>query len=139
MKNQPTAMVAWAQALFITEFMYGILIPLEKTTLLLLYLRIFSIHRWFRWTTYGMIAYIWAWGISESIVAVAQCAPVEFQWNKQIEGTCIDQLAYYRWVSVPNVIHDVFMLIVVAPVVWKLKIELRKKIALCSIFLIGSV
>ena len=132
-------MMAWAQALFVTEFLYGILIPFEKTSILLLYLRLFRVHRWFRYTSYGLIAYIWAWGISESIVAVVQCMPVEFQWNKSIEGTCIDQLAYFRWVSVPNVIHDVVMLIVPVPIVWNLQIGLRQKFALSTIFAIGSL
>lgn len=132
-------MKPWAQSLFITEFVYGLLIPTEKTSILLLYLRLFNIHHWFRYTTYAMIAYIWAWGVSESIVAVAQCKPVAYQWNKQLDGTCIDQLAYFRWVSVPNVIHDLAMLILPVPVVWQLQIPGRQRLALLALFLFGSM
>ncbi|KAI1166563.1 hypothetical protein F5B18DRAFT_648628 [Nemania serpens] len=139
LKYQPHALTSWAQTLFVTELLYGLVFPVEKTTILLLYLRLFRVHRWFRTTTYFLIAYIWLWGISEVIVAIAQCRPVSFQWDKTIQGQCIDQLAYYRWVSVPNVIHDVVMLILPLPVVWILKVDLRQKLALSAVFLIGSI
>ncbi|KAI2640772.1 hypothetical protein GGS26DRAFT_599741 [Hypomontagnella submonticulosa] len=139
LKFMPEAMISWAQTLFVTELMYGILFPLEKTSILLLYLRFFQIHRWFRFTTYVLIAYIWMWGVSEVLVAIFQCNPVAYQWDRTISGTCIDQLGYYRWVSVPNVVHDVAMLILPAPVVWKLQIGLRQKLALTGVFLIGSI
>ncbi|KAI3317895.1 hypothetical protein HD806DRAFT_355400 [Xylariaceae sp. AK1471] len=136
---EPHALMSWAQTLFVTEVIYGIVFPIEKTTILLLYLRLFRIHRWFRFTTYFLIAYIWLWGISEVLVAIFQCQPIAYQWNKALDGSCIDQLGYYRWVSVPNVVHDVFMLIIPIPVVWNLQVELRQKLALTFVFLIGSI
>lgn len=137
--HEPQAMKAWAQALFVTEFLYGLLIPLVKSSILLLYLRLFRIHHWFRYTTYCLLAYIWLWGISESLVSIFQCKPIAYQWNKSLNGKCINQLSYYRWVSVPNVIHDVVMLLVPAPVVWKLKIDIRQKLALSAVFFVGSM
>ncbi|KAI1073844.1 hypothetical protein F5B20DRAFT_478444 [Whalleya microplaca] len=134
---EPESTVIWAQTLFVTEILYGLIFPLEKTSILLLYLRIFSVYRWFRLGTYALIAYIWVWGITEMFLGIFQCRPIAFQWDKTIAGTCIDQLAYYRWVSVPNVIHDVAMIIVPAPMIWRLKIATRKKIALTGVFLLA--
>ncbi|KAI1142681.1 hypothetical protein F5Y05DRAFT_126815 [Hypoxylon sp. FL0543] len=136
---EPEAFVAWAKTLFVVEVFYGVLFPLEKTSILLLYLRLFHVHRWFRFTTLVLIAYIWLWGISELLVAIFQCKPIRYQWDKSIEGHCIDQLSYYRWVSVPNIIHDIAMLVLPAPVVWKLQVRLRQKLALSCVFLIGSI
>ncbi|KAI0547683.1 hypothetical protein F4679DRAFT_574700 [Xylaria curta] len=102
-----------------------------KTTILLLYLRLFRIHRWFRITTHLLITYIWLWGISEVIVALSQCIPIAYQWDKT--------LGDYRWVSVPNVIHDAAMLILPLPMVWSLQIDLRQKLALSGVFLIDSM
>ncbi|KAI0478020.1 hypothetical protein F4859DRAFT_520913 [Xylaria cf. heliscus] len=79
LKYRPHAFVSWAQTLFVTELLYGLVFPIEKTTILLLYLRLFRIHRWFRVTTYLLIAYIWLWGISEVIVAISQCIPIAYQ------------------------------------------------------------
>ncbi|KAI1419682.1 hypothetical protein F5Y12DRAFT_793006 [Xylaria sp. FL1777] len=136
---EPHGLVSWAQTLFVTELLYGLVFPIEKTTILLLYLRLFRIHRWFRITTYVLIAYIWLWGISEVIVAISQCTPIAYQWDKSLHGHCIDQLAYYRWVSVPNVIHDVVMLILPLPIIWTLQMDVRQKLALSGVFLIGSI
>jgi hypothetical protein len=132
-------MTAWAQTLFVTELIYGIIMALEKTAILLLYLRVFQIHRWFRITTKVLIVFIWLWGISESLVAIFQCRPVAFQWNKKISGTCINQLAYYRWVRVPNAAHDIVMLVLPLPVIWKLRMATRQKVALVAVFLCGSM
>ncbi|KAI0197609.1 hypothetical protein F4808DRAFT_438687 [Astrocystis sublimbata] len=139
LKYEPAAFPRWAQTLFATELLYGLEFPIVKTTILLLYLRLFRIHRWFRLTTYVLIAYIWLWGISELTTTSVQCTPVAYQWDKTIDGRCIDQLTYYRWISVPNVIHDVAMLILPLPMVWNLQIELRQKLALSAVFLIGSI
>ncbi|KAI1293196.1 hypothetical protein F5Y03DRAFT_411326 [Xylaria venustula] len=139
LKYEPHGLESWAQTLFVTELLYGLVFPIEKTTILLLYLRLFHVHRWFRITTYILIAYIWLWGISEVIVAIAQCIPIAYQWDKSLDGHCINQLAYYRWVSVPNVIHDVVMLVLPLPMVWSLQIDLRQKVALSGVFLIGSI
>ncbi|KAF2799237.1 hypothetical protein K505DRAFT_266182 [Melanomma pulvis-pyrius CBS 109.77] len=136
---EPKAIVSWAQTLFVTELIYGLLMALEKTAILLLYLRLFQIHRWVRLTTYALITFIWMWGIIESLVAIFQCKPVAFQWNKNLEGTCIDQIAYYRYVRVPNVVHDIVMLVLPMPVVWKMQIAVRQKLALICIFSLGSI
>ncbi|CAJ2509530.1 Uu.00g145560.m01.CDS01 [Anthostomella pinea] len=135
----PNGMTRWAETLLATEVIYGVVIPLEKTSILLLYLRLFHIHRWFRVTTYVLIAYIWMWASSEILVAIFQCSPVALQWDKSLKGVCIDQLQYYRWISVPNVIHDLVMLAVPMPVVWKLQVSIRQKVALIFVFLVGSI
>ena len=139
LKYEPQALVKWAQTLLVLELLYGPLIALEKTSILLLYRRIFSVHRWFRFTTDALIVYIWMWATSEFLVAIFQCQPIAYQWDKSIPGDCINQLAYFRWISVPNVIHDVVMLAMPAPMIWKLQIGLRQKLALGTVFLIGSM
>ncbi len=79
------------------------------------------------------------WATSSSSPPYAQCQPVAFQWDKTINGICINQLAYFRWISVPNVMHDVFMLVLPAPMIWKIQIGIRQKLALSIVFLIGSM
>lgn len=132
-------MVQWAQTLFVTEFIYGIVIATEKTAILILYHRIFQIQRWFRYLVYAMIAYIWAWAISELLVAIFQCHPIAYQWDTTIDGRCINRLAFYRWISIPNLVHDVALLVIPAPMVWKLQISKQQKMALSLVFLLASL
>ncbi|OTB02098.1 hypothetical protein M426DRAFT_62784 [Hypoxylon sp. CI-4A] len=140
---EPQALISWALSIFVTGILYSLLFPIEKTAILLLYLRLFHIHHWFRLTTYFLIAYIWVWGIVELFVYTFLCKPVSYQWNQwyqpPVQGTCFNQVSYFRWISVPNVIHDIVMLFLPAPIVWNLKIELRKKLALSCVFLVGSI
>lgn len=136
---EPYALVSWAQTLFVTELLYGLLFPIVKTAILWLYLRLFHIHTWFRVAANILIAYIWLWAISGISVALAQCRPLAHAWDMSVGGRCIDQLSYYRWISVPNVIHDVVMLVLPLPVVWTLQIGLRQKLALSAVFFIGSM
>jgi len=121
------------------EVLYGIAMPLEKTAILLLYLRLFSVHRWFQLTNYVLIITIWLWGISKLFIAIFQCKPIAFQWDKTIQGTCINQIDYYRWIRLPNLIHDVVILVLPIPVIWRLRIAIHQKIALMSIFALGSL
>jgi hypothetical protein len=139
LQYEPQAMESWALTLFVTELIYGILVPLEKTAILLLYLRLFRINAWFRITSYILLITVWMWGTSEFLIAIFQCKPIPYQWDKTIEGSCIDQISWYRWVRVPNAIHDVAMLVAPIPVVLKLQIALRQKLALSGIFILGSV
>ncbi|KAK2607151.1 hypothetical protein N8I77_005853 [Diaporthe amygdali] len=142
LQYEPEAMVSWAQVLFATSITLGIAIPLEKTSILLLYIRIFRVHHWFRYANYLLIAYIWMWGLSVCLVTILACKPVPFQWEQYAgatDGVCIDQLAFFRWVGPPNIIHDVVMLVIPLPVVWKLQMQLRQKLALSCVFLVGSL
>ncbi|KAK3316402.1 hypothetical protein B0H66DRAFT_604697 [Apodospora peruviana] len=136
---EPKTLTSWAQTLFVTELLHAPLIALEKSSILLLYRRLFSIQRWFRVTTLALIVYIWLWALSEWLVAIVQCIPVEYQWNKKIPGGhCINQLAYFRWICLPNMLHDVAVLLIPTPIIWKLQTGLRQKMALSVVFVLGS-
>ncbi|KAI1374031.1 integral membrane protein [Hypoxylon crocopeplum] len=139
LKFEPETMRPWALSLFAGEITYIMLFPFEKTSILLLYLRLFRVQRWFRFTAYIMIAYIWIWSITATFVALFQCNPISYVWDKSISGTCIDQFSYLRWNTVPNVIHDIAMLIMPVPIIWKLQVELRQKLALSCVFVVGSL
>ena len=139
LEQNPQTLGTWAQTLFVVILLHAPLMALEKTSILLLYRRIFSIQPWFRISTTILIVYIWCWAASEFLVAIFQCKPVAYQWNKELNGTCIDQLAFFRWISVPNLIHDIAMLVLPLPMIWNLQVGTRQKFALSLVFLIGSL
>ena len=139
LEQNPQTIGTWAQTLFVVIVLHAPLMALEKTSILLLYRRIFSIQPWFRVSTTMLIVYIWCWAASEFLVAIFQCQPIAYQWNKQLNGTCIDQLAFFRWISVPNLIHDIAMLVLPLPMIWNLQVGTRQKFALSLVFLIGSL
>lgn len=111
-----------------------------KSSILLLYRRIFGVQQWFRTFTAGMLIYVWLWAISETLVAIIQCIPIEYQWDKTLQGQCINQVTAFRFVGIPNVIHDVVLLALPTPMVWAMqKISRAQKMALTAVFLVGSL
>lgn len=118
---------------------YGLSIALSKCAILLLYLRVFTTHNrvFTRWT-YIIGFIVIATGIANTFVTIFQCFPIAYEWNKYIHrGKCIDEVAFARYMSIPNVITGAVMLIMPVPLVWKLNLNVSEKIALTATFLHG--
>ena len=76
--------------------------------------------------------------IANTVVAIFSCSPVKYAWDKSIEGgKCIDQVAFARFMSIPNVITGAVMLVMPLPLVWNLNVAIAAKVALTATFLHG--
>ena len=120
------------------EIIYGFAIALAKSSILLLYYRIFITPQ-FRVAVYMVAFVVLSGGLSDVMVAIFQCTPVRYAWNKAMHGSCINQLAYYRWISLPNIDTDIVMLSLPLPMVWNLHAPTAQKVALSAVFMMGSV
>lgn len=132
-------MVYWSQNIFSVEVIYVCILATLKTSILAFYLRIFQIQRWLRWMLYGLIAYLWMWWVSVFIAIFLQCQPLAYLWDLSLNGTCFDRTAFYRWLSVPSLVHDVALLVIPVPMVWNLQMPIKQKVALCCVFIVGSL
>lgn len=109
-----------------------------KTSLILLYYRIFGVVRWFRWLLAAAWSIVLLYYVVALFIAIFECTPVGFYWDKTIKGgTCINQNQFYRWNGVANLLIDFMILSLTMPMVWRLNLEIRQKISLSSIFLLG--
>ena len=81
-----------------------------------------------------------AYFIADTLVAIFECKPIGFYWDKTIKGgTFINQSAFYRWNGVANLLIDFLILILPMVMVWRLNLDLRSKITLSGVFLLGTV
>lgn len=81
-----------------------------------------------------------AYFVADTLVAIFECNPIAFYWDKAIKGgTCIDQNAFYRWNGVANLLIDFSILVLPMMMVWRLKLDLRSKITLTGVFLLGTL
>ena len=119
--------------------LYGFSIAASKCAILLLYMRIFTSRmRLFRALCYVVGFVIVATCIANTIVAIFSCSPVNYAWNKSVSGgQCIDQVAFARFMSIPNIITGAIMLVMPLPLVWDLNVAMAVKIALTATFLHG--
>ena len=109
-----------------------------KTSLILLYYRIFGVVRWFRWLLAVAWTLVLLYYIVALFLAIFECTPVAFYWDKKIKGgKCINENQFYRWNGVANLLIDFMILCLTMPMVWRLNLEFRQKISLSSIFLLG--
>ena len=119
--------------------LYGLSIALSKCAILLLYLRVFTTsNRAFTTCVYLMGSVVVATGIANTFAAVFQCSPVAYAWNKSLQGGhCIDEVAFARSMTLPNVVTGAIMLVVPLPLSWRLNLTLSARVALTATFLHG--
>jgi hypothetical protein len=130
----------WAKCLFAVEMFYFLAVCLSKLAILGIYCRIFT-SRTLLNITYSLIAVVVAAWIGSTLADILQCIPVECQWDKSNVGSCncFDILSYFRFVSLPNIITDLVILVLPWRMVWHLKLSRSQKLSLTGVFLIGSM
>ena len=119
--------------------LYGFSIAASKCAILLLYMRVFTSRmRLFTALSYVVGFVIVATCIANTIVAIFSCSPVNYAWDKSVPGgKCIDQVAFERYMSIPNVITGAIMLVMPLPLIWNLNVAIAAKVALTATFLHG--
>lgn len=125
------------QAFVGVQVLYFLNAVLTKTSLLLLYYRIFGVAKSFRyalWTTGGIVLGYW---IATTILAFLGCTPFARNWNKTIPGHCVNLVMFFRWNGICNLIIDVLILLLPLPMVWRLRVPSRQRLELSGIFLLG--
>lgn len=111
-----------------------------KTSLILLYHRLFGVVRWFRSLLIFAQSIVACYFLVCLFVAIFECKPVAYYWDKSIlGGSCINETQFYRWNGVANLLIDFMILSLTFPMVWRLKITLRQKITVSGIFALGTL
>lgn len=111
-----------------------------KISILLFYLRIFGQNKNFRMATYINMAYTIGWAISTWIVNLTVCTPIAFYYDRTIKGgTCKNQAISGSVNGGLSLFGDILILILPVPMVWNLKMNSRRKIGICGIFMLGCL
>ena len=112
---------------------------LPKLAVLSLLSRIF-IQRWFRYACFAIGAILTASAIVNTVIACLMCRPLAALWDLSIKAAqCLDLAKFYRWVSLPNILTDLTMLVLPIPAVAKLHLSLAMKIKLVATFAAGGL
>ncbi|KAI9818703.1 MAG: hypothetical protein M1832_004179 [Thelocarpon impressellum] len=110
-----------------------------KFSILLLYRRIFTVHRRrFEIALYVVGGLIIGWGVSGFFTTVFQCTPVNYLWVQE-QGSCINVEASLVALASINTTLNIAVLILPMPMVWRLHMPTKQKIAVCGVFVLGSL
>ena len=123
--------------LFVDGFLYSTGITLVKLSALLFYARVFKNITWYRRTLLAAGILAIAWWIAFVLVATFTCLPVDKQWIKAKRGHCIDPASTYIGTATPNVLIDLFILLLPMPMIWRLQASVRRRLALGVVFALG--
>lgn len=129
--NHPSYIRRWNAS----SIVYPITIFTIKTSILLFYLRIFTVHKGLRWTIFigiGCLAVFYSWYLAMAAASVSLCT---------LDTAALYICRHYYGITlaqgVINVITDFYILLLPIRRMLKLQIRNRKKLGLLAIFLSG--
>ncbi|CAF9942908.1 MAG: hypothetical protein ALECFALPRED_010215 [Alectoria fallacina] len=109
-----------------------------KASLLLLYYRLFSPSKRFRFAVRVGAVIVFCQWISLTCATIFQCRPVAAFWNHTIrDAKCINLPRFTIVGGVLNLLTDVLILCLPIPMVWGLNTTKTQKVTLTGIFLLG--
>ena len=80
-----------------------------------------------------------AWWIGASLGAALRCTPVKSQFEPLIQGKCYNVQRFFIAVEIPNCLLDFVIVVMPLGVIQGLHLQLKHKITLSFIFLLGSL
>ncbi|KAL3711675.1 hypothetical protein TMatcc_000366 [Talaromyces marneffei ATCC 18224] len=104
---------------------------------MLFYFRIFSAKQSFRISVFVTMVIVWAWSVSVILETFLLCRPLAYNWDITIPGTCGDRNATYVVAGTLNLITDLIVMALPVPHIWKLQLNVAKKLALSCLFCLG--
>ncbi|KAI1912452.1 hypothetical protein LOZ39_005725 [Ophidiomyces ophidiicola] len=126
------------KAIFITQVLYKVVICLTKVSILLLYIRVFSVAKYFTWSCFGMIAFTIVSSVAYVCSTIWQCKPVSAFWTRSGQFTCISNHISWLSYALINIITDFIILLLPVHQVLRLQLKTRDKIAVIMIFMLGG-
>ncbi|KAM3418279.1 hypothetical protein BST61_g4280 [Cercospora zeina] len=135
---EPHELVKNLKAFWGSIWVYSISLTLSKVSILIQYLRIFP-QRWYRVSTWLLMAFIISYGVYTVLTAIFLCHPVAYFWDRTIEGgKCLDQFAIWFTNAGLNIATDVAITSLPLPVLNGLELPKRQRRALMLVFGLGG-
>ncbi|KIM95779.1 hypothetical protein OIDMADRAFT_59557 [Oidiodendron maius Zn] len=121
-----------------TSIVYPVVIYFVKLSILLLYLRIFGVYRFVRFSCYFAIVLFTLFYVAYLGVQAALLKDCINLASLEV-GVCKDLYALTIFQSAFNVVSDIFVFLIPIPCILKLQVRTGRKIGLLIIFLAGFV
>lgn len=121
---------------FVFSHFYDLALVFVKLGILAFYWRVF-VHPVFRRLVLATAAFIVAWGIGITITLFLVCRPLRAYWDSTVEGTCLTIVTFTYFTNISNLITDIWIFLMPIPMIWRLQLQVKKKVILSVIFCIG--
>ncbi|KAI9665115.1 MAG: hypothetical protein M1821_006563, partial [Bathelium mastoideum] len=125
---------------FISEQISIFALAFSKLSILCFYRRVFPVRR-FKMICWTLITIVILWGISFFFASLFECYPPSEFWKSffgQSGVKCYDYKPMFLATVVSNMVIDVCILTTPMPMIWKLQMPVRQKVALSAVFFMGA-
>ncbi|KAK5118770.1 hypothetical protein LTR85_007976 [Meristemomyces frigidus] len=134
----PTQLHTALRWFFIEQTQYKMVICLNKVAVVLLYKRIF-VTKTFQLVCWVVLGIVISWTVASIAATIFQCTPVPAAWDSKIPGsTCINTTSFWMAYAIINILTDVLVLALPIPEIFRLHLNLRQRVGLCGVFLLGG-
>ncbi|KAI2923664.1 hypothetical protein CBS147371_1506 [Aspergillus niger] len=127
------------KCIWATRLLYVLGLCFIKLSLLWFYLRL-ETRRFMQWLVYSVIFIVLGVSISSFFVDTLSCIPPSEFWNSTKSGHCMStasQQKFYEVNGILVIVMDILIWAVPIPMLWRVRISLRKKIAVLGVFSVG--
>lgn len=77
------------------------------------------------------------WAVSVILETLLLCRPLAYNWDATIDGVCGEKNATFVAAGTLNLVTDLMVMALPIPHIWKLRLSVPKKLALCLVFCMG--
>ncbi|KAL4888788.1 hypothetical protein BDV59DRAFT_210917 [Aspergillus ambiguus] len=135
----PEDLIYTMKMIIVLQSLYGIGLALVKTSLMVLYYRLFGTKKSLRIAIYLTGAIVWAWGISIVLESFLICQPVEYNYNPMRPGggSCGNRNAAFVVAGVLNMVTDFMVMLLPVRYIWGLQLATARKVGLIVTFCLG--
>jgi hypothetical protein len=87
-----------------------------------------------------LIVFIAVWAVVAVLVNTFQCIPVQYYYDKTLKGHCMKgQVKFFQAMGSIALVEDLVILSLPIPIVWRLQMIFRQKIAVTLVFSLGAL
>ena len=131
---------SYVKRAFTTNLITGPTKWFAKAAILALYLRLFGLKLWLRYTSYVMLLITFLFYWASIPMSAALCVPHHAEsWNYEVLQRCGKMAVTGPIFGAVGVASDVLLLILPLPIVYGLNMPPRKKLGLYMVFLVGCL
>lgn len=124
--------------LFANELLFHLGLTFAKSAAVLFFYRIFDVSgSKYYWSLRVTHVLVWLWLVASWLTTIFECQPVKKYWQPWLPGKCLNQEAIWEGIAVPNLVIDLIILLLPIPKLWKLRMNIKKKILITVVFVLG--
>lgn len=125
--------------MWIGLLIYQVTLLFTKFTLFFQFYRIIRQTSWRRQKAFYIVlmSIIAAWQVGQVFIQLFACNPVAKSWDKSIPGTCQPISVMRNMNSSANIVSDFIILMLPLPIIWRLELPLKQRMAVAGIFGLG--